>query len=417
MRIAYLSPMPPAATGVAAYSAAVLRDLRAAGVTRRHRIHVPRPTESPEAAVARSDLAVYHIGNNLRYHGEIYELALRRPGVVVLHDLALDDLVRGLVDAGDPTAERTVAEALVAGERLVADASIDAPLRIPWCALAVRRARAVIVHAPFGRRYLESFGARTPVHVVPHPVPPPAGARARRRARAIRRRLAGRVILGVLGDIGSAKLIDVVLDAAHLIGDPVHVAVVGRRIPGYDVDPEIERRGMADRVTVAADVDDDEFAAWTVASDLVVNLRHPHRGEVSGTVVRALREGIPTAVSAVGTYLDWPEGTVVRIPPGRPDPGDLAGALEPLVREPSDREALGARARAHMDRQARERITARGYVAAIGEALRLARDPALATVERWATAMAEMGATPGSRAAGFGRAYLDALAEVGRPTT
>ena len=43
------------------------------------------------------------------------------------------------------------------------------PLRIPWCAHAVRRSRGVIVHSEFGRRYLEEFGCKTPVFVVPHP--------------------------------------------------------------------------------------------------------------------------------------------------------------------------------------------------------------------------------------------------------
>jgi glycosyltransferase involved in cell wall biosynthesis len=411
-RIAYLSPMPPARTGVATYSAAVLRDLRATGFTRRHRVYVPGATESLEAAVTRSDLAVYHLGNNLRYHGEIYGLAVRRPGLVVLHDLALDDLARGLVDRGDPTGDRTVAEALAARDRLDGTAP-EGPLGTPWSALAVRRALGVIVHAPFGRRYLESFGSRTPVHVVPHPVPPAAGAPARSRARRIRARHPGKVLVGVLGDIGEAKGIGSVLDAARILGDPVHVAVVGRRIPGYDVAREIDEREMTDRVSVAPDVDDRDFTAWLMASDVVVNLRHPHRGEVSGTVVRAMRVGKATVVSAVGTYLDWPEGTVVRVPAGRPDPADLAAALEPLVRDRSAREAVGERARAALERQEREHHTAGGYARAIEETLRRVRDPGQATVERWAAAMADLGATPGAP----GGDYLEALEEISRPTS
>jgi glycosyltransferase involved in cell wall biosynthesis len=416
-RIAYLSPMPPAPTGVATYSAAVVGDLRAIGFGHRHRLDVPSPREAYSTAVRRSDMAVYHIGNNLRFHGEIYDLALRHPGLVVLHDLALDDLAKGLLDTGDPFGTRTREEALAAAE-LMDGHDRDAPLGSPWCALVARRARGVIVHAPFAKRYLEGFGCRTPVHVVPHPVMPPATWRSRMRARRLRRGLDGRTLVGVLGDIGRAKSIDAVLDAVAPLGTSVHVAVVGRRIPGYDVEAEVTSRGMDDRVVVAADVTDSEFTAWLLACDVVVNLRHPHRGEVSGTLVRAMQEGIPTVVSPVGTYLDWPDGTVVPLASGEPEREALAATLRELVEDPARRRDLGKRARAHMLGLARERATARGYEGAVNRTLGLLRDPAEAAVGRWAGALADMGGTPASVRRGLGVEYLDALDEiVSAPTT
>jgi glycosyltransferase involved in cell wall biosynthesis len=416
-RIAYLSPMPPATTGVATYSSAVVRDLRATGFGSRHRLDVPSPREAYSTAVRRGDMAVYHIGNNLRFHGEIYDLALRRPGLVVLHDLALDDLAKGLLDTGDPFGTRTREEALAAAERMEGPA-LEGPLGTPWCALVARRARGVIVHALFAKRYLEGFGCRTPVHVVPHPVLPPASWRSRLRGRRLRAGISGRTVVGVLGDIGRAKAIDSVLDALAPMGPSVHLAVVGRRIPGYDVEAEITSRGMDDRVTVAADVTDSEFTAWLLACDVLVNLRHPHRGEVSGTLVRGMQEGIPTVVSPVGTYLDWPEGTVVRTAPGPPDADTLAATLEELVADPERRREIGRRARSHMAELAQDRTTARGYEAAVNRTLGLLRDPAEAAVGRWAGALADMGSTSESVRRGLGVGYLDALEEiVSEPTT
>lgn len=415
-RISYLSPMPPAGTGVAAYSAAVVQDLRRIGFEHRHRLDVPSPREAYSTAVRRSDMALYHVGNNLRFHGEIYDLAIRHPGLVVLHDLALDDLAKGLLDIGDPFGTRTREEALAAAER-VETAVPEGPLRTPWCALAARRARGVIVHSPYARRYLEAFGCRTPVHVVPHPAMPPPSWRSRLGARRFRSRLSGRTVIGVLGDIGRAKAIEVVLDAAARLGASVHVAVIGRRIPGYDVEAEIAARGMDDRVTVAADVTDREFLAWLLATDVLVNLRHPHRGEVSGTLVRALQEGIPAVVSPVGTYLDWPEGTVMPTAPGPPQADSLADTLERLVADPSLRRDIGEGARRHMARLRREQATARGYEAAVEHTLAVLRDPKEAAVGRWAGALADMGATPQSVRRGLGAEYLDALEEIGSPTT
>ena len=50
-----------------------------------------------EVAIGRYQLGVYHIGNNFEFHGGIYRLATQQQGIVVLHDLALDDLVRAFL--------------------------------------------------------------------------------------------------------------------------------------------------------------------------------------------------------------------------------------------------------------------------------------------------------------------------------
>ena len=51
-----------------------------------------------------------------------------------------------------------------------------------------------------------------------------------------------------------------------------------------------------------------------------VDLRFPHRGEVSGSLRRAMQAGSPTIVSATGTYLDVPDDAVLRVAPGPTDP-------------------------------------------------------------------------------------------------
>ena len=416
-RILYLSPLPPAPTGIATYSAAVLRELRAIRFTKGHRVEAPWPIRGRiEERAAEADLAVYHVGNNLDFHRDIYALAARRPGLLVLHDLALDDLGAALLAVGDPLGGPTRVEALEAAGRLGAAGELDDPLRVPWCAYLVRRSRGVIVHSEFGRRYLESFGVRTPVFVVPHPVIEAERTmrRAHRRAARVRARFPGRVLVGVLGDIGRAKAIGAILEAVARVGPPAHLVVVGRSIPMFDVErEEIGPSGHGDRVTVAHDVTDRDFLAWLAACDVVVNLRHPHRGEVSGTVVRSLQAGKPTVVPATGTYLDWPEEAVVRVPAGPPDPEVLAAALAPLVADPARRAAVGARARAHIEALRRERATARGYAGAIEATVRLVHDPARVAMSRWAGALVDLGASAETVDLGLGRAYGESLAELG----
>jgi glycosyltransferase involved in cell wall biosynthesis len=414
--IAWLSPQPPARTGVATYSASVLSGLRAARSLGSHRMDAPWPLPGTVFdLVGGADLPVYHVGNNAEFHADIYRLAVRSPGLVVLHDLALDDLIGAFLDRGDPLGIRAETEADAARDHLVrARPDITGPLDVPWSAHLVRRARGVIVHSTYGREYLEAFGCRTPVFVVPHPGirPPRPARRAVARAPKLRDRMGAHLVIGVLGDLGGPKRIDVILEAAARLDAPIHVAVVGRRIPGYDIEEIVRASGIGYRVTVAADVSEADFYAWLEATDVVVNLRDPHRGEVSGTLMRAMAAGKPVIVQAQGSYLDLPEEAVLRIGGGTPDPRELAGALDRLLAHPKLRWWIGDRARHHIEEIRRTQATETGYAAAIERTLDLVRDPARAAVARWARSLASLGA--GQGAAPLGERYADAVSEVAR---
>lgn len=420
-RILFLAPMPPAATGIAPYASAVLRRIKRSRMLHGHHVETLWPVgKGADRKVWEADLPVYHIGNNLDFHREIYVLAIRHPGLVVLHDLALDDLVAGLDAVDDPLGPRTRLEAMQARHRLRGSAlALDEPLQTPWCALVARRARGIVVHSDFGRRYLEAMGCQTPAFVAPHvPLVEPGGLRRwlaeRRVAERLGERPEGELLVGVLGDVGGAKGIDAVLRAARLSDDPMRVAIVGRRIPGYDVTAAAAAARLEDRVVVAHDVSDHAFWAWLRACDVVVNLRHPHRGEVSGTMVRALQAGTPAVVSATGTYLDLPEDAVVRIPGGPPDPVEIAHVLRRLARDPEERRRIGERARAHVEDLAQREATARAYADAIESTLRLVKDPTRAALGRWAEALSGMGADGRDVRAGLGSRYVQALDELTR---
>src|SRR5437764_11555647 len=83
MKVGLFSPWPPASTGVADYSAALVPYLQKLGQI--------------EVNPATCDVAVYHLGNN-SLHREIYERALSQPGVSVLHDAVLHHFYLGFGD-------------------------------------------------------------------------------------------------------------------------------------------------------------------------------------------------------------------------------------------------------------------------------------------------------------------------------
>lgn len=421
-RIAYLSPMPPAPTGIATYSRAVLEGLERID-HRAHRIHPIWPIEPKhEAQIPWHTLGVYHLGNNVAFHRDIYRHAIQTPGLVVIHDLALDDFVRGLIAAGDPLGHQAVREAMLNAPRLAGfeEAARNEPLRVPYVAHVARRARGIIVHSPFAERYLRAFGCRTPVYVAPHPVVETEEAvRAAERRRAVLRAglepMGMRSLVLVAGDLNAAKLIDRVLAAVAHLPEHVHLALVGRRIEGFDVEALVRASGLGARVSLHTDVPDEDFLAWLCAADVVVDLRHPHRGEVSGTLWRAMQCGRATVVSGTGTYLDLSGEIVSHVPPGPIEPEELAAALSRLLEDEPHRVRLGEAARAHVAELARTEATARVYASAIEGTLALLADPTRRALARWAGALVDLGVTEADLERGYGVSYARALAELVPP--
>jgi glycosyltransferase involved in cell wall biosynthesis len=415
-RLAFAGPMPPAATGIASYDRAVLAGLRRIGFLERHRTDVVWPVGGQHLrSILAYELGIYQIGNNAEFHRYIYGLAMASPGLVVLHDLALDGLVHGLEMTNDPHGLDAARQAAAARYRVTdPNVLIHEPLRIVWCAAVARASRGIIVHSAFCKRYLESAGVRTPVFTVPHPVVEDGSAmrRAEPRARELRALLeaaGARTIVVAPGDINEAKCLPALVEAMAALPRDMHAVLVGRRIPGTDIGAAISGRGLGDRVTVHHDVSDDEFRAWLVAADIAVDLRFPHRGEVSGSLSMAMMAGVPTIVSATGTYLDIPEDAVVRVAPGPVDPAELAVRLRELSEDPTRRARIGDAARTRMSTLRDTDATAKGYEEAILATREIVLDPAGAVMARWASSLADIGVDESLAEDGYGVSYARAL--------
>jgi len=414
--VAFVGPLPPTASGIATYDRAVLDGLRRIGLPAGMPIEPIWPVDHRHhASIRHHRLGVYQLGNNVEHHLDVYRLAWTFPGLVVLHDLALDDFVRGLQSAGDLLGLVAMREALGAHRALEASGfETDGPLRIPWSSAIARHARGVIVHAPFARRYLEAYGCRTPIFVVPHPpVEAPVALRAAEaRGGSLRAAVAargGEALIVAAGDLNGAKQLGAVATAVGGLDPHVHLAVVGRRVPTHDVDAELRATRLGDRLRLHADVSDEDFLGWLAAADVVVDLRFPRRGEVSGTLARAMQVGRATVVSGTGAYLDEPDGTVATVRAGLVDPEELAATIRRLLDDEPARRAIGDAARAHMERLRATDATAHAYAGAIEATAALVHDPVAAPMQRWARSLVEIGVTEDQLGRGWGRKYARAL--------
>ena len=385
MKISYWSPLSPSGTGVADYSEELLPHLAKENIE----IHLfvsDREPSNPairdefswhwardyEEVAAREsfDLDLYQIGNS-SYHRYALNAALRHPGVVVLHDLVLQHLFLGLsVERGNTALyvsemKRAYGERGAAIGRQIA-AALGSELltsKFPLCERLVERSYGVLVLTRFMQQWLERrFGAipggqvekfigRAPHHYSP---PPPLPVATPLEARRVLGLPENELLVASFGLVTRAKRIDrALLGFQRFLREcpAARFLVVGEVSKSYPLEELEVARDLGERLIVTGRQPMDRFYLYMLACDVVVNLRFPSTGELSGTLIRTLGMGKPVLVSNTGPFAEFPEHTVARIDLGPPEVSEIARVLLLLARNPHLREAMGRFAREHVEAQ------------------------------------------------------------------
>ncbi len=393
-RLAWFTPLPPARSGIAAYSAELLPLLAPDFDID---VFVDRP--APGAVSAHDfvwknlqqpyDLAVYQLGNSPA-HDYMWPYFTRYPGLIVLHDAEL---------------HHSRAKALL-GRRRIADyrrefhfSHPEAPPSIPdlvianlaallfyhWPMLGVaaRSARLLAVHSTRLRDDLDAEFSPTPVEAIRMGVADPLGPAARTSLQAdeARERLglpADGVIFCAFGGVTPEKRVRQALRALAAIGPGTYGAylvLLGEPAGYYDAAADARRFGVEDRVRLTGYVGDEEFPAYLDAADVCLCLRWPTTRETSAAWLRCLAAGKATVITDLvhndeAPLLD-PRTWITLGAAGRPgrtrDAGaedavsvgidildedhSLALAMRRLARDPDLRDQLGRSARAWWERE------------------------------------------------------------------
>ena len=343
MRIALVSPLPPARTGVAEFSARLGKALAE---------HAD--VDLLEAAgPAAYDNRLYQIGNN-PLHAGAYSAALAAPGVVELHDAVLHHFLLGRLSRNEYLDEfvlnsgewsRDLAAEL--WERRAQSAADEAYFRYPMLRRVVEAARTVIVHnAGAARRVREEAPEPPPIVEIPHFVEvkpaPPGDARAEL---GVPREA---LLIGCFGFQRPTRRLRSVLRAVARLRCPWRLLVAGEFVSReYEASLAdlLDQPGVL-RLPYAPE---DELQRLAAAVDVCVNLRWPSAGETSGIAMRLMALGKPVIVTEAEEWAAVPDGAVLRIDAGEPEEDELVELLELLAREPEMRTAAGAAARRHVE--------------------------------------------------------------------
>jgi len=411
VRLAFVSPLPPAPTGIADYAADVLHLL--AG---RHAIDAYHDQDEVDASrlppscglhrasslLARHaarpyDVAVYQMGNG-RLHDAVYDLLPRLPGLLVLHDLVLHharagmflDSPEGRAYAADPSSpglREAAARPLRAYEAelayvypeqagRLADVFLGTvgrllPYAYPLFRIPVEAARVTAVHNAF---MADAIRAEVPdADVVRIPMAAETVPVDRDAVAALRARLGIRpddFVVASFGLLTPEKGIAttaraVARAAAHVPG--LRLLLVGPAADRAGLRAMLEARGILDRTVVTGRVPLEDLPVYMEAADLAVHLRYPTGRETSAALLRLLAQGRPAVITDLEHQADIPDDAVVRADPSDEE-GDVTRAILRLHDRPSARARLGRAAAAFAHREHSAARCLQGYEHALAHA-------------------------------------------------
>lgn len=367
-RLAWYSPLPPSASGIAQYSAELLPHLAAvfpidAVIPNEARtpdlLATPLDVRRMGAQAARPPhdaLNIYQLGNNPE-HAAILELAERVPGIGVLHDITLQHVQvwRALQDSEARSAYRAEMATrygeggAAAADDLLGNRGPAVPYgAIPLCERVIERSLVTVVHSAYARALALALCPTAEVVLVPQAVPLlPTGDRRAARARLGLSDTA--LVVAAVGNVIPEKRLEVGLRAfaRALYGlDDAVLVVAGATSAHYDPQRMARAHGLGPVTRWLGHVDATTFEAVLCAADLCLNLRWPTGGETSASFLRMLAAGRATIVSAVGSFTEAPDEACIKVPVGgEAEEAAIVRALLRAADDPASTAAIGARAR------------------------------------------------------------------------
>jgi glycosyltransferase involved in cell wall biosynthesis len=371
-RLAILSPVPPAQTGIAYFTVLLTEYL-----IEEFDITIFSPTEIEQAIKLNDglgcpilplkdflpslnnesyDIVLYQIGNN-KMHTGIYLIAIQHPGVVMLHEYVVHHLVKALTIGsgnkdyyttefikyyGDEGAEiaRLVHTGRAANETLF--------FHYPFYQRIVERSNVIITTTEYSKSLIEKeFPDKTILSI-----PICDNRLSEEIDKDVARKTLGltdEFIFGVFGLISPAKEVDMLLDVVDSLRDQcprLRLLLAGKSHIDYDIKKRILEKNLEEFIIFTDYLEQKKFAEWLSAADLCLNMRYPSGGESSGAMLDIMSIGKPIIVPDYAQFKEFPQDILMYVPIGRDkqemlqktikyyydNPGQLSGLTERIKR-------------------------------------------------------------------------------------
>ncbi len=366
-QLAFVSPLPPTASGIADYSAEILphltqhyditlvvTDPKSMDVKLTDELEVISHQQMMQQG-SRFDRVIYHFGNSF-FHYEYFLLLQAHPGIVVLHDTYLGDCIYSN-HAQFGTTE--LSQAIYASHGWAAMPDCHGAVKqavglYPACASVFSGSYGVVVHNRFAREILsQSFTSEMLSTLAEVPLA--------RKLKNLTDRSSAREILGIpedvtlystFGMIHPNKCLIELMEgwvSSGLAGNPsVKLCFVGGRNHNWEMENKIQawiaKLPNPQQVSLTGYVNAAEYDLYLSASDVALQLRRNSRGESSAALLDCMGAGLATIINAHGSMSEIPDDVTFKIN----DDFTLTELAESLVSAAGDSEsrlAVGRKAR------------------------------------------------------------------------
>jgi glycosyltransferase involved in cell wall biosynthesis len=372
VKVAYFSPLNPQKTGISDYSEDLLKYLsKICDVDIWVDGYLPSSQEisanykildyssNPEKLnqLPLYDSILYNIGNNPYYHSSIYDVFLKFPGIVILHEFTLYFLVAGyyldfqnnkmkfLEEMKYNAGDSGYLDGLSILEDTIPPLQYKFPEKHPLNRRVIESAKGIWVHSDFMKKMVLNVKADVncmKINFAGQDVSN-AGENAKRQIRNKFGLKETDMILASFGHIAPTKRIHQVLHAlSHLREYDFKYILVGE---GNYMKQLVNELHLNNHVILTGFTPISEYNLLISCSDIVINLRYPYMGETSAALVRALASGKPCIVSDVGWFSELPDDAVVKIPIGTEELTLLTHGIKTLMDKKNDRKQLAAKAK------------------------------------------------------------------------
>lgn len=334
-RIAIFTPLPPLKSGISDYSYDIINKLSDYididvfidnGYTpikfNKKNINV----YNYRKFITRSksyDKIIYEVGNST-YHSYMFEIMNKYKGIVELHDGNYKPLVDYLCFAAKKKISKKEYFDLIkydlnndiykGKDNIFCSSKIE---NLTVRNFLLQNAESVIVHSDYLKKEILKSNIIKSCTIPHYTVQKPMDKNELRKELNIDN---NKFVISSFGIIHENKRSFELLQAfkkLHSKNNNTLLYFVGECIDkGYKekMDTFIKENNLSDSVFVLGFVDITLFDKYIASSDIVVNLRYPYNGESSGSLSRSLGLAIPTIVNDIGSFSEFPDNVLIKIP-------------------------------------------------------------------------------------------------------
>jgi len=389
LRLAYVSPLPPVRSGISDYSAELLPALASFYeidvIIEQANLSDNLITEhygvrTVEWLIQNPNYyqrVIYHFGNS-SYHQHMFNLLLKIPGIVVLHDFYLGDVLNYLeAYAIDPFAYNrglysshgygALAEKFASGKLTEVVKKYPANLEV------LKMAQGVIVHSQHSKNlantwYGAHFSDNWSVIPILRKLPPEFNHNEARKQLGLK---PNDFLVCSFGFMGANKLNHRLLQAwlnssmaSNKCCKLVFVGVEQDGDYGMALKQAISSSNLSNRIYITGWTDSATFIKYLSVANVAVQLRTDSRGESSAAVLDCMNFAIPTITNAHGAFVELPSESVFMLPEIFED-AELTDALNMLWLDDESRSRIGLCGQQQILNHHRPELCAKQYMHAI----------------------------------------------------